>query len=208
MQDWFIERREQTEVVHQRAGLRVQAPAFERGYSRRRDVPGGIERTWAEVAGDTLPPGALPAEVEERARELLSPVPRLPDATAFTHAVQRLVDTARAAGAAHLDVLLRDVEQHILFASEQHQAGDRRRYTLLEVKAFHAVDAGMMEVWRCAAWPDGERMLAALPELESRVEDMVRLLRESTPAVPCPTGALPVVFPPGSASACFFHEVC
>ncbi|WNG52847.1 TldD/PmbA family protein [Archangium minus] len=206
--DWFVERRELTEVVHQRTGLRVQAPTFERGYSIRRDVPGGIERTWAEVAGDTLPPGALPAEVSARASELLSPGLRLPDAAVFTWAVQRLVDTARAAGAAHLDVLLREVEQHILFTGEEHQAEDRRRYTLLEVKAFHATPGGMAELWRCAAWPDGERMREALPELESQVEHMVQLLRESTPAVACPTGALPVVFPPGAASACFFHEVC
>lgn len=208
MQDWFVERREQTEVVHQRTGPRVQAPTFERGYSRRQDVPGGIERTWAEVAGDTLPPGALPAEVAERARAMLSPEPRLPDAAIFTDAVQRLVDTAKAAGAAHLDVLLREVDQHILFASEERQAEDRRRYTLLEVKAFLATADGTAEVWRCAAWPDGAGLLAALPELESRVEGMVRLLQEGTPTVPCPTGELPVVFPPGAASACFFHEVC
>ena len=208
VRDWFVERREQTEVVHQRTGLRVQAPLLERGHSSRRDVPGGIERTWAEAPHATLPSGVLPAHVVERAHGLLASAPRLPDAAIFTEALQRLVDTARAAGAAHLDVLLREVDQHILFATEDQLTEDRRRYTLLELKAFHTTAEGPVELWRCAAWPDGERMRAALPELESRVESMVRLLQESTPLAPCPTQTLPIVLPPGSASACFFHEVC
>jgi TldD protein len=207
--DWFVERREEIEVVHQRSGLRVHAPTCERGSAVRQEVPGGIEEVWTELPGGMLPPGVLPSEVAERARTWLTPEPALPGGTGRLEAVaQRLVDTARAAGAAHLDVLLHEVDQHILCASEERQAEDRRRYALLEVKAFHASPSGMVELWRCAAYPNGERLHAALPELESLVGHMVRQLQECTPLVPCPMGPLPIVFPPGSASACFFHEVC
>ncbi len=204
-----MERREEIEVVHQRSGLRVHAPTCERGATVRQHVPGGTEEVWTELADGTLPPGLLPAQVAERARTWLSPAPLLPQGTGRLEEVaRRLVDTARAAGALHLDVLLHEVDQHILCASEQHQAEDRRRYALLEVKAFHSTPGGVAELWRCAAYPDGERLHAALPELESLVGHLVRQLQEHTPLVPCPTGALPIIFPPGSASACFFHEVC
>ncbi|WP_233261888.1 TldD/PmbA family protein [Vitiosangium sp. GDMCC 1.1324] len=208
MRDWFVERREVTEVVYQRSGLRVQSPVLERGFAARQDVPGGSEQTWAEVAGGSLPAGALPSEVLTPARELLGPESPPWNESAATELVRRLVDTARAAGAAHLDVLLREVDQHTLFATESLQARDRRRYALLEVKAYHATEAGMAELWRCAARPDGAAMRAALPELEALVAGLARQLQECTPVVPCPTGPLPVVFPPGAASACFFHEVC
>ncbi|QRO02854.1 TldD/PmbA family protein [Archangium violaceum] len=206
--DWFVERREVIEVAHQRSGLRVQEPTCERGYAVRRSTSGGSEQEWTELANGTLPPGALPAEVAGRARELLSPEPAPSDGTREAEVVRRLVDTARAAGAAHLDVLLREVDQRVLISRETHLVEDRRRYALLEVKAFHTTEGGLAELWRCAAHPDGGRLYAALPELESLVERMVRQLQEHSPAVPCPTGPLPVVFPPGAASACFFHEVC
>ncbi|HEY0093433.1 MAG TPA: metallopeptidase TldD-related protein [Archangium sp.] len=207
MRDWFIERREVFEVLHQRAGLRVQAPPPERGYAARQETRGGLEQVWTEFASGPLSPGALPAQLLAPARELLLPEPSPPDTREAEALVRRLVDTARAAGAAHLEVLLREVDQRTLFASESHHVGDRRHHALLEVKVFGAA-AGSPELWRCAAYPDGARMHAALPELEALVVQLTRQLQECTPAVPCPTGALPVVFPPGSASACFFHEVC
>nr|WP_236673714.1 metallopeptidase TldD-related protein [Comamonas sp. JC664] len=37
---------------------------------------------------------------------------------------------------------------------------------------------------------------------------MVRELRDTSPILPCPHAVLPIVFPPGAASGCFFHEVC
>lgn len=208
MRDWFVERREVTEVVHQRSGLRVQAPVLERGYAVRRDVPGGLEQVWTEVAGHPLPPGALPDELLTPARELLEPEPSPPDATQVTEVVRRLVDSARAAGAAHLDVLLREVDQRTLFANESRHVADKRHHALIELKVYGTTPGAPVELWRCAAYADGAKMHAALPELESLVDRMVRLLHEGTPLVPCPTGPLPVVFPPGAASACFFHEVC
>jgi len=206
--DWFVERREVAELVHQRSGLRVQPPACERGYARRREVAGGREQLWTEVAGGPLPEGPLPQEVASRARELFTPPPTLSLGPETAALVQRLVDTARAAGAAHLDVLLREVEQHILFASEERRAEDRRRYALIELKVHAPSAGGALEPWRCAAFPDGERLRAAGPQLESLVQSLTRHLLERTPLVPCPLGDMPVVFPPGSASACFFHEVC
>ncbi|WP_375771714.1 TldD/PmbA family protein [Archangium gephyra] len=208
MRDWFVERREVTEVVHQRSGLRVQAPVCERGHAVRWEVPGGLEQVWTEVAGGPLPSGALPADVLAPARELLEPEPSPPNDTGLQEVVRRLVDTAQAAGAAHLDVLLREVDQRTLVANASGLVADRRHHALLEVKVFGATAGGTAELWRCAAYPDGARMRAALPELEALVLQLVRQLQECTPAVPCPTGALPVVFPPGAASACFFHEVC
>jgi TldD protein len=206
--DCFVERREVTEVVHQRSGLRVQAPVCERGHALRQEVSGGIEQVWTEVAGGALPPGALPSELLAPARELLTPEPSPPDATGLVEVVRRLVDVARAEGAAHLDVLLREVDQRTLLANASRLVADHRHHALLELKVYRADDGGMAELWRCAAHADGTRLSAALPELESLVVRMARLLHEGTPAVPCPTGSLPVVFPPGSASACFFHEVC
>ena len=208
MVDWFVERREVTEVLHQRSGVRVQAPLLERGYAVSREVPGGLEQRWTEVAGGTLPEGSLPAEWAAPARELLAPEPTRSDTPAAEEVVRRLVSTARAAGAVHLDVLWREVDQRILFANEARRAEDQRHYALLELKAYHAGADGLAELWRCAAFADGGRLSAAVTELEAQVERMVRQLREHTPAVPCPTGSLPVVFPPGAASACFFHEVC
>ena len=206
--DWFVERREVTEVAHHRSGLRVQAPVCERGHAARREVSGGHEQVWTEVAGGPLPPGALPADVLAPARELLEPEPSPPDSGVALEVVRRLVDTARAAGAAHLDVLLREVDQRTLLATPSRLAADRRHYALLEVKVYGGPPGGTAELWRCAAYPDGAGMLAALPRLESLVGGLVRQLQEGTPLVPCPSGPLPVVFPPGSASACFFHEVC
>ncbi|WPB74605.1 metallopeptidase TldD-related protein [Archangium violaceum] len=208
MRDWFVERREVTEVVHQRSGLRVLPPGCERGYAIRRDVPGGQEQLWTEVAGGPLPTGALPSELLGPARVLLEPEPSPPDATLLSEVARRLVDTAQAAGAAHLDVLLREVDQRILLADEQHRAEDRRHHALLELKVFHPTSGGLAELWRCAAYPDGQALHAALPLLEALVQRMARQLDDTTPARPCPTGPLPVVFPPGSASGCFFHEVC
>ncbi|WP_239014433.1 TldD/PmbA family protein [Archangium violaceum] len=209
MSDWFVERREVSEIIHQPSGLRVQPPTLERGYAVRREFPGGMEQLWTEVARDTLPAGALPGEVASRARELFTPGLELAESTGATEGVvRRLVERAREAGAAHLDVLLREVDQRTLFVGDDRHVTDRRRYALIELKTHATTASGTEELWRCAAYPDGERLRAALPELESLVERMVRLLHESTPVGPCPTGPMPVVFPPGSASGCFFHEVC
>ncbi|MFP2910308.1 metallopeptidase TldD-related protein, partial [Pyxidicoccus sp. 3LFB2] len=207
--DWFVERREVSEVLHQRSGPRVPAPTLERGWSARQDTPGGTEHHWAQVTGDGPEPGALPEAVAHRARALLNATPVLrPDEGAAEEVARRLVAAARAAGASHLDVLLREVDRRTLFATEARTVEDRQRYALLEVKAFVDTGSGLSELWRCAAWPDGAHMHAALPELETLVEDMLRELRDSAPVVPCPSASLPVVFPPGAASACFFHEVC
>ncbi|WP_198956297.1 TldD/PmbA family protein [Archangium sp. Cb G35] len=209
MSDWFVERREVRELIHQPSGLRVQPPLLERGYAARREVRGGVEQVWSEVVHDALPAGALPGEVASGALALLAPGPALVEGTgALEDGVRRLVERAREAGAVHLDVLLREVDQYTLFANEERQVLDRRRYALIELKAHGATPTGTEELWRCAAYPDAARLHSALPELESLVEHMVRQLHECTPIVPCPTGALPVVFPPGSASGCFFHEVC
>ncbi len=207
--DWFVERREVTEVVHTRSGLRVQAPSCERGLSERRDVAGGSEYVWAEVTGDILPTGTLPSEVSTRARAVLAPEPVLVDGgESAAEAVRRLVDVARDAGAAHLDVVLREVDRRTLFASTGRRVEDHARHALLEVKAFHSAGGATTDVWRSSAFPDVAHLRAALPSLESLVDGLVRELRETTPGVPCPTGTLPIIFPPGAASACFFHEVC
>ncbi len=207
--DWFVERREVSEIIHQPSGLRIQPPLLERGYAARQELSGGVEQVWTEVARDTLPAGALPGEVADKARALFAPGPALGEGTAaLEDGVRRLVERAREAGAVQLDVLLREVDQWTLFANEDRHVQDRRRYALIELKAHGATPTGTEELWRCAAYPDGERLRAALPELESLVERMVRQLHECTPVVPCPTGPFPVVFPPGSASGCFFHEVC
>jgi TldD protein len=207
--DWFVERREVTEVVHQRAGLRVRPATLERGYSVHREQPGGGLHTWAEVTGSGLPLGALPSSLAEASRALLAPEP-LPtgDGEPWSELIHRLVDAARAAGAAHLDVLLRHVRRHTLFADESRLVHEPREYALLEVKVFHTTDGGSVEQWRCAAFPSATTLHEAAPSLESLVGRMARELQAQTPPVPCPTGLLPVVFPPGAASACFFHEVC
>lgn len=188
--------------------MRVLAPGCDRGYAVRREVPSGLEQLWTEVAGAPLLPGALPAVVLGPARALLEPEPSPPDATLLSEVARRLVDTALAAGASHLDVLLREVDQRVLLADETQLAEDRRHHALLELKVYHPTGGGLAELWRCAAYPDGDKLRAALPELESLVGHMTRQLQAHTPAVPCPIGPLPVVFPPGSASGCFFHEVC
>jgi TldD protein len=207
--DWFVERREVTEVVHTRSGLRVQAPSLERGLSVRREVAGGIAHTWSELTDDTVPADLLPTDVHPRAREVLGPGPALVDRGGpAAEAVQRLVGVARAAGASHLDVLLREVERKTLFTGPRRQVEDHARYALLEVKAFHAEGGATCDAWRAAAFPDVAHLRAALPSLEALVDGLVRELRETTPWLPCPTGTLPIVFPPGAASACFFHEVC
>ncbi|MCP3138665.1 TldD/PmbA family protein [Pyxidicoccus xibeiensis] len=207
--NWFVERREMAEVIHSRSGLRVQPSTDERGLSTCRSVEGGTAHAWSEVTGDDLPPGALPAEVIPRARALLAPGPVLGDGgEAGAEAVRRLVDVARAAGAAQLDVLLREVERRTLFADAGHQVENHARYAILEVKAFHAAGGATTDLWRATAFPDVAHLRATLPSLEALVDGLVRELRETTPCVPFPTGTLPIVFPPGAASACFFHEVC
>ncbi|NPC87265.1 TldD/PmbA family protein, partial [Pyxidicoccus fallax] len=186
--DWFVERREVNEVVHTRSGLRLQAPSLERGLSECRDVAGGTEHAWAEVTGDRLPSSALPAEVMPRAREVLAPEPVLVDGGALAaEAVRRLVDVARAAGATHLDVLLREVDRRTLFATPARQVEDHARYALLEVKVFHTEASVTTDLWRAAAFPDVAHLRAALPSLEALVEGLARELRETTPVLPCPT---------------------
>lgn len=207
--DWFVERREVAEVTHTRSGLRLPPPTCERGLSESRTVDGGTEHAWRELTDDALPRGALPAELTPRAREVLFPSPALTDmGEPAAETLRRLVDVAREAGAAHLDVLLREVDRRTLVASTGRLVEDHARYALLEVKAFHATGGATSDVWRALAFPDLAHLRAALPSLESLVDGLVRELRETTPAVPCPTGLLPIVFPPGAASGCFFHEVC
>ncbi|QSQ28316.1 TldD/PmbA family protein [Pyxidicoccus parkwayensis] len=207
--DWFVERREAAEIAHTRSGLRLQSPTCERGLSECRTIDGGTEHAWTELVHDALPPGALPAEVATRAREVIAPGPLLTESHEHaTEVIRRLVDVARHAGASHLDVLLREVDRRTLFATPERHVEDHSRYALLEVKAFHSTDGATADLWRALAFPDVAHLRAALPSLESTVDGLVRELRETTPAVPCPTATLPIVFPPGAASGCFFHEVC
>ncbi|MBU8894120.1 TldD/PmbA family protein [Corallococcus sp. M34] len=202
--NWFVERREESEVVHQRSGLRPGAPVRDRGWSQ--STPDGSGWRWAELAERAPLPTAFPEEVHRRARPLLEAEPAPTHAAPETEAlVRRLVEVARAAGAAHLDLLLREVDRRTLCVNEAHAVENHQRHALLEVKTF--LDTGA-DLWRCAAWPDLAHARADLPRLAAQVEDMVRQLRDSTPPLPCPTGALPVVFPPGAASGSFFHEVC
>jgi TldD protein len=207
--DWFVERHEVSEVVHQRSGLRVRAPTLERGCSVHREHPGGSQHTWTEVAGAGLPPGVLPASLAEEERALLAPEPGLSGGgEAFAELIHGLVDAARAEGAAHLDVLLRHVRRDTLFSDEARRVRAQREAVIVEVKVLHTADGGPVEQWRCAAYPDVPRLLEAASTLRTRVGRLARELGEQTPPVPCPTGPLPIVFPPGAASACFFHEVC
>ncbi|AKQ68458.1 TldD protein, part of TldE/TldD proteolytic complex [Myxococcus hansupus] len=207
--DGFVERREVTEVLHQRSGPRVIAPVLERGWSMGEASPEGMSWKWSPVAGPTWRRGILPSELDAPAQRLLDTGSTLPSDVEPTLALVRaLVETARTAGAAHLDVLLREVDRRTLVANAEHVRENAQRYAVLEVKAFHDTGAGVAELWRCAAWPDGAKLRAALPELEALVEGMVRELRDTSPIFPCPRGVLPVVFPPGAASGCFFHEVC
>lgn len=207
--DWFVERREVAEVAHTRSGLRLQAPTCERGLSECHTVEGGTEHSWTELTTDALPPGALPDDVATQARDVLFPTPALVDGgEPAAEAVRRLVDVARAAGASHLDVLLREVDRRTLIATTGRHVQDAARYALLEVKAFHSTGTATTDLWRALAFPDMAHLRAALPSLESLVDGLVRELLATSPAVPCPTGTLPIVFPPGAASGCFFHEVC
>ncbi|QDE81494.1 TldD/PmbA family protein [Myxococcus xanthus] len=209
MADWFLERREVRDSVHVRSGLRLQAPLTEKGWASCRSLAGGVEWRWADLPGDKVPPGELPSEVAARGESLLAPVPlrSAPD-EAVEAALLHLVETARAAGASHLEILLREVDRGALFHGHDRQTEDRQRHALLELKAFHTEGGTSVDAWRCSAFPDTDQLLADLPALSARVEAMVRALQESAPVQPCPTGALPIVFPPGAASACFFHEVC
>ncbi|ABF87852.1 TldD/PmbA family protein [Myxococcus xanthus DK 1622] len=207
--DWFVERREVTEVLHQRSGLRVIPPVLDQGWSMGQTTPDSMAWQWAQVAGARWKHGLMPEALAYQARPLLDAEPRLAsDTEAMVSLVRQLEATARAAGAQHLDVLLREVERRTLSASDAHQREDHQRHALLEVKAFHDTGAGMAELWRCAAWPDVTGARTALPSLEALVESMARELRDTTPMVPCPRDVLPIVFPPGAASGCFFHEVC
>ncbi|MFY2562784.1 TldD/PmbA family protein [Corallococcus terminator] len=208
--DWFVERREVSDVLHLRSGPRVVPTTLERGVCARREVSGHGEYTWAELTGDTPPPGLLPGEVLERARAPLARPPVLTGgANLREDVVRRLVDVARAAGAAHLDVTLREVDRWTLFAHPERLVEEHTRHALLEVKAFHGEAGGpRFDTWRCVSHPEATHLHAALPSLEAWVDALVRELRETTPAVPCPTATLPILFPPGAASGCFFHEVC
>ncbi len=207
--DGFVERREVTEVVHQRSGPRVVAPVLERGWSLGEAGPEGMSWKWSPVSGTPARRGVLPSELEAPAWRLLDPGSTLPrDMEPTLALVRALVETARTAGAAHLDVLLREVDRRTLVANAAHVRENVQRHAVLEVKAFHDTGAGIAELWRCAAWPDGTKLRAAQPELEALVEGMVRELRDTSPILPCPHAVLPIVFPPGAASGCFFHEVC
>ncbi len=207
--DWFVERREVTEVLHQRSGLRVVSPVLDRGWSMGQATADRMTWQWAQVADARWKRGLMPEALERQARDMLDAEPRLAsDTEAMSSLVRQLEATARAAGAQHLDVLLREVERRTLSASDAHLREDRQRHALLEVKAFHDTGAGLAELWRCAAWPDADGARTAMPSLETLVEGMARELRDTTPMVPCPRDVLPIVFPPGAASGCFFHEVC
>ncbi len=209
MVDWFLERREVREAVHLRSGLRLLPLQSEKGWASCRTTPRGEEWRWADLTGDEAPRGVLPSEVSARSQALLTSA-RLraaPD-EAVEAALRSLVETARAAGASHLELLLREVDRGTLFHGRDRQTEDRQRHTLLEFKAFHTQGGPSLDAWRCSAFPDTDHLLAQLPALSAQVEAMVRTLRESAPVVPFPTGVLPIIFPPGAASACFFHEVC
>ncbi|WP_426732831.1 TldD/PmbA family protein [Myxococcus faecalis] len=208
--DWFVERREVSDVLHLRSGTRILPATFERGACVRKGPPSHGEYTWTELSRGTPAPGLLPFEVLERARAPLAETSRLSEGAALREdVVRRLVDVARAAGALHLEVTLREVDRWTLHAQPERMVEDHTRHALLEVKAFHGEAGGpRFDAWRCVTHPDATRLHAALPSLEAWVDTLVRELRETTPAVPCPDEALPVLFPPGAASACFFHEVC
>ncbi|WP_338869009.1 TldD/PmbA family protein [Myxococcus stipitatus] len=206
---WFVERREVSDVLHLRSGLRIPTATFERGVSSHRDTSGGGEHSWVELTRDEPPPGLLPREVLDRARAPLARPRSLADGAPLREdVVRRLVETARSAGAAHLEVTLREVDRWTLCATEARLVEQHTRHALLEVKAFHGASGPFVDAWRCVSHPDAARLHAHLPSLETWVERLVCELRETTPSVECPTGALPIIFPPGAASACFFHEVC
>ncbi|WP_240356869.1 MULTISPECIES: TldD/PmbA family protein [Myxococcus] len=206
---WFVEHREATEVAHSRSGPRVQPLHQEQGLSHALAVEGGVEYTWEALVDGTLASHDMPADLRTGATELLDPTPVLATTAALaTEVARRLVDTARAAGATHLDVLLREVERRTLCFGDGRTVRQDSRHAILEVKAFQTTDSGVLDAWRATAFPDLNHLHAALPTLESLVDGLVRELRESSPGIPCPTGMFPIVFPPGAASACFFHEVC
>ncbi|NTX15066.1 TldD/PmbA family protein [Myxococcus sp. CA056] len=208
--DWFVERREVSDVLHLRSGIRVPPATFERGVCARKGSPSHGEYTWTELARDAPAPGLLPGEVLERTRGPLVRPSALADGAALREdVVRRLVTVAREAGAAHLDVTLREVDRWTLHAHPERLVEEHTRHALLEVKAFHGEPGGpRFDAWRCVSHPDAAHLHAALPALEVWVDALVRELRETTPALPCPSEALPILLPPGAASACFFHEVC
>ncbi|WP_342379699.1 TldD/PmbA family protein [Myxococcus stipitatus] len=122
--------------------------------------------------------------------------------------IQRLVASAQEAGAPSLDVLLREVERRTLSFDEHASTQQVSRHAILELKTSLPTPSGLLDAWRAFAFPDLAQLHAHLPTLERHATTLVRELRESSPGVPCPTGVLPIVLPPGAASACFFHEVC
>ncbi|AGC43071.1 TldD/PmbA family protein [Myxococcus stipitatus DSM 14675] len=122
--------------------------------------------------------------------------------------IRSLVASAHDAGAPSLDVLLREVERRTLYFDEHTSTQQVSRHAILELKTSVPAHGGSLDAWRAFAFPDLTQLHAQLPTLVQHATTLVRELRESSPGVPCPTGVLPIVFPPGAASACFFHEVC
>lgn len=179
------------------------------GLCESRHVDSGVEHLWEEHLDPVRLASSLPTEPGTSARTLLEPSSALETSgEQVMDVIRSLVSAAQDAGAPSLDVLLREVERRTLYFDEHGSTQHVSRHAIIELKTSLSTDIGSLDAWRAFAFPDLAHLQARFATLEQNTRTLVRELRESSPGIPCPTGTLPIVFPPGAASGCFFHEVC
>lgn len=176
------------------------------GAERAHDTGGTYE--WTPL-GARPPSGAfeLPAAARRRAAEIeLDPFDDEAALADHDALASELEAVAAGAGAAHLNVSVREVEQRVMWASGDDVAVDRRAFAAIGLRAVASGDARASSAYRARAYPDRAALARDRDALRALVDELCAIARAKTLPRPFPTGVADVVLAPG-ATATFFHEV-
>jgi len=204
----YVEHREVTEVTVSRAGSNLRTADPVQGIGITRPERGVLaHRFW--VPSPLEPLVALPQDTWGRARALLwGELGTLGRPEGDLEVAQALKARFAEHGVEQVEMLIQQSSQRVLCGPGDALVEDWRRFAFVEVRAFAKAQDKGWSLWRCAVRRDTSELLASLPALLDMADDLASLLNKHGPPVPCPAADLPIVFPPGAASGCFFHEVC
>lgn len=139
--------------------------------------------------------------------QLTAPPPS-PAPEEFERVAKAIEAAAVAAGAERVDVTLRETHRAILAGPAEAPRRDARSLLQLEVRCQVGAGANAQSTLL-------ERAYASLPALNAERAAMEKALagrvadaRARLQSLPAPTGALPIVLPPGADAGVLFHELC
>ena len=204
----FAEHRLTQDVSLSRAGLTVGTADLDCGLCIERHEGSLRAYDFTEWNEGRSLPAQLQGTARAEAEEVLAGFVEAGEQELLAELASSLQLRARERGAEHVDLQLRRVHQRVLAGPVDAPLRDDRTWAIVELRAWVPSAGRTWDLWRCASAPTVEKLHARLPELVSLVEGMVNDLAGGMPPVECPSGMLPVVFPPGAASGSFFHELC